>query len=795
MGAIASSELVSQPPARAQRLKTSLVAIEREMCVERAVLVTEAYRAHEADPVVLRRAKALAKVLREMTLLIADDELILGHFSNKRRSPSVFPEYGLHWVEYELDLFETRRHNRLRVPPEAKRAVREIYPYWRGRTVCDRIRAVRTPELQRAVDHGLFANPHEWSGLAHVALDFRRVLHDGIEGFRDEVGARLSSLNGADPFSLHQRTFLEALLLLCEATVDFARRYAALARAMAHDIREARRREELLHVAAVCERVPAKPARTFWEALQSFWFIHLIPQIEANGFSITPGRFDQYMYPYYRADIDAGRLSQDEAQELLECLWIKFSELARVDDRGMAEISAGYASGQNLCIGGKTASGEDATNELSFMCLAANEHLQLPQPNFTLRLHKETPQELLNAAVRVIARGNGMPQVLNDELIIPALLNKGIPLYEAREYIPVGCDEITVLGMWGRCNGGYINLAKALELALNNGRCRLTGEPVGPPTGNAADFSTFPDLLQAVFRQVDYAVWCMIAEANATDLVHAEIAPLPFESLLVPGCIENARDVTLGGARYNFTGPVGVGSATVGDSLAAIKKFVFEEELLSLPDLNKMLDADFAGHEAWRQKLIHRAPKFGNDDDYVDELVVSLTNRFFDQVEKGRNPRGGGMMPALYSVTAHVSAGKRVGATPDGRNAGTPLSDGLSPTYGRDLKGPTAALRSVVKVDLVRAPNGVIVNQRLAPGLLATEVGRLKMSQLLRSFVEARGFHWQFNVVSTETLLEAQAHPEQYRDLVVRVAGYSAFFVDLSRAAQDAIIQRSAPEL
>jgi pyruvate-formate lyase len=349
--------------------------------------------------------------------------------------------------------------------------------------------------------------------------------------------------------------------------------------------------------------------------------------------------------------------------------------------------------------------------------------------------------------------------------------------------------------MWGRCNGGYISLAKALELALNNGRCRLTGEPVGPPTGIAEELSAFPDLLQTVYRQVDHAVECLIAEANATDLVHAEMAPLPFESLLVPGCIESARDVTLGGARYNFTGPVGVGAATVGDSLAAIKKFVFDEKRLSLSDLNQMLDADFAGHEVWRQRLIHRAPKFGNDDDCVDELVVGLTNRFFDQVEKGRNPRGGGMLPALYSVTAHVGAGKRVGATPDGRKAGTPLSDGLSPTFGRDLKGPTAALRSVVKVDLVRAPNGVIVNQRLAPGLLATGVGRMKMSQLLRSFVEAGGFHWQFNVVPTETLLEAQAHPEQYRDLVVRVAGYSAFFVDLSHAAQDAIIQRSAPEL
>jgi len=628
-----------------------------------------------------------------------------------------------------------------------------------------------------------------------VALDFSRVLREGVEGIRNEVAARLSSLATSAPFWLSQRIFLEALLLLCEATMDFAARYAALARAMAQEAQDPIRQTELLRIAEICDCVPAKPARNFWEACQSFWFLQLIPQIEANGFSITPGRFDQYMYPFYRADVDAGRLTPAEAQELLECLWIKFSEISRVDDRGMAEINAGYASGQNLCIGGKTASGRDGTNELSYMCLAANAHLQLPQPNFTLRLHRDTPQELLDVAVRVIARGNGMPQFLNDELIIPALLNKAIPLHEAREYIPVGCDEITVLGMWGRCNGGYVNLAKALELALNNSRCRLTGDPVGLAPSSGREFCSFAELMEAVSRQIDYAVDCVIADANATDLVHADIAPLPFESLLVPGCIETCRDVTHGGARYNFTGPVGVGSATVGDSLAAVKKFVFDEKCLSLAALNEILDADFAGHEVWRQRFINSAPKFGNDEDSVDELVVSVTNRFFDRVETGQNPRGGGMMPALYSVTAHVGAGKHVGATPDGRNARAPLSDGLSPTYGRDMKGPTAALRSVAKVDLVRAPNGIIVNQRLAPGLLATEVGCLKMTQLLRCFVEAGGFHWQFNVVPTAVLLAAQEHPDQYRDLVIRVAGYSAFFVDLSRAAQDAIIQRSAPVL
>lgn len=794
MSAVAAP-LAGHVPARPQRLKESLLRIDREMCVERAVLVTDAYRANEADPIVLRRAKALAKVLREMTLLIADEELIVGHLSEKRRSPSVFPEYTLHWIEYELEAFETRAHNRLRVPTEVKRVLWDISPYWRGKTVCERLRAARTPELQRAVDHGLIANPHEYTGLAHVALDVPRVLREGLEGVQADVVSRLARLDKTSPFYLQQRVFLEALLTVCAAAMAFAHRYAALARAMAGESQDPVRREELLRIAAVCDRVPAKPARSFWEALQTVWFLQVIPQIECNGFSITPGRFDQYMFPYYQQDIATGSLSPEQGQELLECLWVKFSEVARVDDRGMAELDAGYASGQNLCVGGRTATGHDSTNALTYMCLAANEHLQLPQPNFTVRLHRETPPDLLSAVVRVIARGNGMPQLLNDELIIPAMLNKGIPLAEARDYIPVGCDEITVSGMWGRCNGGYVNLAKALELALTDGRCRLTGNQVGPRTGSTAEVTSFPALLDAVYRQVDYAVECIITEANTTDHIHAEAAPLPFESLLVPGCIENARDVTAGGARYNFTGPVGVGSATVGDSLAAIKWFVFEEKAISLADLGQMLDDDFAGHEAWRQRLINRAPKFGNDDDFVDDLVVGMTNRFFDRVETGRNPRGGGMIPALYSVTAHVGAGKQVGATPDGRRAGAPLSDGLSPTYGRDVKGPTAALRSVAKVDLVRAPNGVIVNQRLAPGLLSTDAGRLKMSQLLQSFVEAGAFHWQFNVVPTAALLDAQEHPEQYRDLVVRVAGYSAFFVDLSRAAQDAIIQRSAAQL
>ena len=388
-----------------------------------------------------------------------------------------------------------------------------------------------------------------------------------------------------------------------------------------------------------------------------------------------------------------------------------------------------------------------------------------------------------------------MPQLLNDETIVPALLNKKIPLTLARDYIPVGCDEITVRGQWGRCNGGYLNFAKVLEITLNEGKCMLTGMQIGLPMKSASEFKNFNELMEAFNRQFDYVVRLIVNEANRTDWIHSELEPVPYLSLLTPGCIENGKDVTLGGANYNSTGPIGIASANVADSLIAIKKSVFETGRFTLDQIVAMMKCNFEGYELERQYLKIKMPKFGNDDDEVDNLVVKITNRWFDQLEQYQNPFGGPMWPALYSVSTQVAAGNVTAATADGRQARLPLSDGLTPMYGCDLNGPTAALKSVSKVDTMRSPNGVIVNQRLNPSIFQTESGYQKFKDLLRTFVELKSFHWQFNCIDSKTLIDAQEHPENYRDLVVRVAGYSAIFVDLSRKAQDSIIQRTAATL
>ncbi len=775
---------------RVERLRDSLLATESEICHERALLVTESYQENEGLPILIKRAKALAKVLAEMTIFIHPDELIVGHQSSKRRSPPVFPELCVEWIETELDEFETRKHNRLKVSEETKRALRSILPYWKGKTVYDRFLAMRPESVAKAVSFGLIANTHEKNALGHVALNYKKVLAKGFRGIKEEIEDALSQLDIASPDYLPKYEFLQAASIVCDAIMDFAGRYAKLAREMAEEESDPVRRQELLTISEICAHVPANPPRTFHEALQAFWFAHLIPWIEANGYSITPGRLDQYLYPYYRSDRERG-VSKEELQELLECLWVKFSEVLRVDDKAVAEISSGYPLGQNVALGGVLPDGTDGTNELSFMCLEAQAHIRLLQPNLTVRLHAGTPDDFLKAAVRVISLGNGMPQLLNDELIIPSLVQRGIPIEEARDYIPVGCDEITVDGTWGRCNGGYLNFAKVLELTLNNGRCLLTGEKLGLETGDPAGFQTFSELMGAYHRQLEHAVGIQAAAANITDLIHAELAPCPTVSILVTGCIENGRDATHGGARYNFTGPVGVGSATVGDSLAAIKKLVYESKAISLEDIIQAVRQDFVGHEPLRQMLINRAPKFGCDEDYVDDLVIEITKDFFDQVEKHTNPRGGPFIPALYSVTAQAGLGRLSAATPDGRRERTPLSDGISPSNGMDLAGPTAALKSVCKVDLIRATNGVIFNLRFSPSVLSDGDGLNKIAQFLRTFVDLGGFHIQFNIISTETLKEAQRNPEAHRGLVVRVAGYSAFFVELCKEVQDSIIART----
>jgi len=773
-------------------LKKRFLETSPEMCCNRALIYTSVYQNAPADmPLILLRAKALRRTLEEMPIFILPGEVIVGHCASRPRSAEVFPEINISVID-EIDQFETREYNRLKVPSEVRSHLLEIENYWKGKTPHDYLNNERDQKAKQGFRCGLLSNPHEWSGFAHVAMDYRKILKEGIGGLMRSVEEALAALRSDDCRLAEKQAFYHAELEVCQGLLSFAERYRQLILQQEAAETSVARRAELKNMAAVLETVPLEPARTFHEALQSIWFLQLLPQIEANGFSISLGRFDQYCFPYLAADLESGRLSLAQAQELLDLFWLRFCEVLRVDSKGAAEVNAGYASGQNLEVGGIDENGEDCTNLLSYMCLMANRHIKMNQPNFSVRLHKNTPQDFLDAVVLSIGAGNGMPQLLNDECIVPSLVEHGIPLQEAREYIAVGCDEISVHRHWARCNGGYINLAKVLELTLGNGTDLKYSEALFDGQKNP---ETFEDLMERFRFFMRKGIELQVAEANLTDDIHRRILPLPAISLFLDDCVSLGRDCTDSGAHYNTTGLVAVGTATVADSLYAIKKLVYEQKRLSLQELVNILKNNFEGNEALRQYIMQRLPKFGNDVDEVDCLATEITDLFADELLKYKNSRGGDFWPALYSVSAQVGMGNVCGATPDGRKDALPLSDGLTPMYGMDRKGPTAALASLAKVKHRRFPNGIIINQRMTGSLFTSESGRFKMTQLLRAFVAAGNFHWQFNIVDNKELLAAQKDPDSYRGLVVRVAGYSAIFVELSVKAQNSIIERYAADL
>lgn len=786
------SLLPNQPTPRVKRVKDGFLSRTPEMCCQRAVIYTEVYRETEGLPIVLRRAKALRRTLETMDIFIEEGEVIVGHPASRPRSAEVFPEVNIKFME-EIDLFETREHNRLKVPPHVRSALLELQPYWLGKCPHDLLEARRNESVKKGFAMGLLSNPHEWSGFAHVAMDYRKLLRRGVEGMRESIAAAQGALDPRDPRYQEKTAFYQAEEEICQGMLALAARYARLARETAAGEEDAKRKAELLRMAGVLDRVPAKSASSYHEALQTVWFMQLIPQIESNGFSITPGRFDQYCCEYLERDLQNGVLTLDYAQELTDLFWLKFCEILRVDSKGAAEVNAGYASGQNLVVGGVDASGRDAVNLLSYLCLMANRHIRLHQPNFTVRLHKDTPKDFLDKVVESIGCGNGMPQVLSDECIIPSLTEHGIPLAEARDYIPVGCDEISVHRHWARCNGGYLNLAKLVELAMGRGRDLKYGISLLEP--EAAPPASFEAFFQRYLECLRFGVELQIEESCLSDEVHREILPLPFVSLFLDDCLARGTDCTGGGAVYNTTGLVAVGTATAADSLYAVRRLVYDEKRLTLEEFAEILRGNFQGQEYLRQFILNRLPKFGNDEDCVDELAVRITDAFADGLEGRKSRRGGAFWGALYSVSAQVGLGNVCGATPDGRLDGLPLSDGLTPMYGMDRSGPTAVLASLSKIHQKRFPNGIIVNQRMNGTLFQTPAGREKMGQLLRAFVASGGFHWQFNIVDNQVLLAAQKNPDEYRSLVVRVAGYSAIFVELSVKAQDSIIQRYQADL
>lgn len=805
----------------------------------RAKLITESYKATEGQPTITRRAEAFAHILRNIPIIIRDNELIVGSSTIAPRGCQTFPEFSYQWLEDELDTVETRSADPFYIAEETKQELREVHKYWKGKTSSELATSYMAPEAIKAIEHNIFTpGNYFYNGVGHVTVKYEEVLAIGYKGIIDKAQAELDRCQVGDGNYVKKSHFLKAVILSCQAVIEYAERYAELASQMAAECTDPVRKQELLQISQNCSRVPANGATSFYEACQSFWFVQQLLQVESSGHSISPGRFDQYMYPYYKADLDKGIITRESAQELLDCIWVKLNDLNKVRDAVSAEGFAGYSLFQNLIVGGQDKDGNDVTNDLSVMCILASMHVHLPMPSLSIRVWNGSPHELLIKAAELTRTGIGLPAYYNDEVIIPALLNRGLTLADAREYNIIGCVEPQKAGKTdGWHDAAFFNMCRPLELVFSNGMDK--GELVGIQTGDVTKMTTFEEFYDAYKKQMEYCISLLVNADNAIDVAHAERVPLPFESCMVDDCISRGLSVQEGGAIYNFTGPQGFGIANMADSLYAIRKLVYEDKKVSMEEYKEALAWNYdkgldkqsvkdisemilkgmqdggmnvtedtakavlttvmrlkPTEEQLRRfteihHMIDEVPKYGNAIDDVDYFARDVAYTYTRPMQKYHNPRGGQYQAGLYPVSANVPLGGQTGATPDGRYAHTPVADGVSPSAGKDVKGPTAAATSVSRLDHFIVSNGTLFNQKFHPSALAGREGLEKFVSLIQTFFDQKGMHMQFNVVDRETLLDAQKHPEKYSHLVVRVAGYSALFTTLSRSLQDDIIRRT----
>lgn len=839
----------SQPTNRILRLKQMIVDAVPYVESERAVLVTQSYQETEGLPMVMRRAKALEKILANLPVVIREDELIVGTLTKRSRSVQIFPEFSNAWVEEEFETMGSRMADPFQIPKETAKELGEAFTYWKGKTISDLALSYMSDDTKECLSNGIFAIGNYLNGgIGHVTVNYGKILKDGCVGVIAETMEAMSAMDLSDPEYIKKQQFYQAILTVYSAVIHFANRYAQEARNMAANETNAARKSELLKIAENCDRVPKYGASNFYEALQSFWIIQIVIQIESNGHSVSPGRFDQYMYPFLKND----SISKEFAQELVDCLWVKFNDLNKTRDQVSAQAFAGYQCFQNLCVGGQNEEGFDATNEISYMCMEATAHVRLTSPSFSMRVWQGTPDEFLIRACEVARLGLGVPAMYNDEVIIPALVNRGVSLRDARTYSLIGCVEPTIPGKTdGWHDSAFFNIAKILELTLNNGK--INNKQFGPQTGDVTTFTTIDQIYQAYSTQMKFFVKRLAEACNAMDYAHMERGKLPFLSGMIADCIGRGKCAQEGGAIYNFTGPQAIGVADVGDSVYSIQKNVFEDKTLTMKQLKEALDANFGypvdaslvnpdaalakddseitesdvyelvkrvlsqggtidagqiqaqlsqnslgkraqvsgGYDDIR-RILDRTPTFGNDIDEVDLVARKCAQIYCMEVQQYTNPRGGVFHAGMYPVSSNVLFGKDVAALPDGRLARTPLADGVSPRAGKDHAGPTAAANSVAKLDHHIASNGTLYNQKFLPSAVAGDNGLKNFSAVIRSYFDHKGMHVQFNVVDRATLIDAQKHPENYKDLVVRVAGYSAQFVVLAKEVQDDIINRTA---
>ena len=774
---------------------------------QRAILATLAYKENLNQPRVMVRAKMLEKVLDHMSIYIEDKSLLAGNQATKNRNAPIFPEYTMEFVMNELNQFEKRDGDVFYITEKTKEQLREIAPFWQNNNLRARGEALLPEEVRVFMETGVFGMEGKLNaGDAHLAVNYERILKDGLRGYEKRVKEYKASLDLTDPESIDKYCFYNAVLIVLEAVRNFANRYSVLAKDLAEKELNQERKIELLEISRICSKVPYEPAETFREAVQSVWFIQLILQIESNGHSLSYGRFDQYMYPYYNRDIKNGTIKESEALELLTCLWIKTLTINKVRSQAHTLSSAGSPMYQNVTIAGQTIDKKDAVNDLSFLVLKSVAQTRLTQPNLTVRYHKNINKHFLDECVEVMRLGFGMPALNNDEIIIPSFMDWQVKEEDAYNYSAIGCVETAVPGKWGyRCTGmSYINFPRMLLCTMNNGVDLTSNKRFTKGYGYFTEMESYEELLKAWDKTIREITRYSVIVENVIDKASERDVPDILCSALTDDCIARGKTIKEGGAVYDFISGLQVGIANMADCLAAIKKLVYEEKKITKQELWDAILDDFSSPENKKiqEMLIREAPKYGNDDDYVDQLIVEAYDSYIEEIEKypntryNRGPIGGIRYAGTSSISANVGQGMSTMATPDGRNAFEPLAEGCSPAHNSDKNGPTAVFKSVSKLRTNKITGGVLLNQKMTPQMLSTEENRQKLELLIKTFFNRlHGYHVQYNIVSKETLIDAQKHPEKHKDLIVRVAGYSAFFNVLSKKTQDDIIGRTEQSL
>ena len=770
-------------------MKDKMLKAPRYASIEQARIITRVYQENEELSIPKKRALSLKMALEELEISVEKEELIVGNRTKGVRYGVVFPESGCSWINKEFETLPSRPQDKFLVREKDIQEFREeIYPYWNGKSMEDVIKNNYGKEIN-AIAKVVKINQKDHA-QGHICPDSALWLKLGPKGLIKKAQKKLAECDES------QKEFYECTILVLEGAVNFMVRYHDYIMNMIEEV-EDEYQDSLKNVAKICMNLSKRPPESFHEAVQALWFLFVILHMESNASSFSPGRMDQYMYPYYQKDLIEGKITKQDALEILECLWLKFNQIVYLRNQNSAKYFAGFPIGFNIALGGLDEFGNDIYNELSLLCLKAQYHLGLPQPNLSVRLNKNSSHELMHEAIKVVAKGSGMPQFFNDEAIVHAMIEDlGIEKKDARNYAIVGCVELTTHGNnLGWSDAAMFNLNKALELTLNNGKCLLTNEKIGLDLGNLETYETFADLEAAFTKQIDYFIEAMMKAEIVVEKAHQNCLPSAFLSTVIDDCLENGLDVTCGGAKYNLSGIQMIQIANLADSLAAIKKLVYDEQMISKHELLESLKADFKGHEITQTMLLNKVPKYGNDVKWVDDLGAKWAGYFRKKMKEYRNYRGGLYHTGMYTVSAHVPMGENVGASPDGRNALTPLADGgMSPVYGRDMAGPTAVLKSVSRMNDSYTTNGGLLNMKFLPEFFNSETGMMKFENFLRAFVDLKIPHIQFNVVRRDDLLDAKIHPERHRSLTIRVAGYTAYFVELAGKLQDEIIERTAYE-